>query len=126
MLYVPVSVVLRTVILTYLEVNVVLNPWSKSWPMDMRFRLTKDGNTFERRAHTSKLGKGRRVVCDAQIDALFGSLTRMPLNVEYFFVHGVQDPTKWLVQPESTGCCFFCNCFLIFSTQACSAGFIIS
>ena len=38
----------------------------------------------------------------AQIDDLFGRPTRMPLDVEELFVHGVVGPRKWLVQPEST------------------------
>ena len=37
---------------------------------------------------------------DARIDAPFGSPMRMPLDVEYLFVHGVEGPRKWLVQPE--------------------------
>ena len=49
-----------------------------------------------------KLGKGRRAVCDDRIDAPFGSPMRMPLDVEDLFVHGVEGPSKWLVQPEST------------------------
>ena len=40
-------------------------------------------------------------MCDAQIDAPFGSPTRMPLDVEDLFVHGVEGTRKWLVQPES-------------------------
>ena len=40
-------------------------------------------------------------MCDAWIDAPFVSPTRMPLDVEDFFVHGVEGPRKWLVQPES-------------------------
>ena len=47
-------------------------------------------------------GKGRRAVCDARIDDPFGSPTRIPLDVEEFFVHGVAGPRKWLVHPEST------------------------
>ena len=39
-------------------------------------------------------------MCDARIDAPFGSPTRMPLDVQAFFVHGVEGPRKWLVQPE--------------------------
>ena len=39
---------------------------------------------------------------DAQIDDTFGRPTRIPLYVEYLFVHGVVGPRKWLVQPEST------------------------
>ena len=42
------------------------------------------------------------MVCDAQIDDLFGSPTRIPLDVEDLFVHGVVGPRKWLVQPELT------------------------
>ena len=68
----------------------------------MRLRLPKYGNTLERRAPIVNWGKGRRVACDARIDALFGSPTRMPLDVEDLFVDGVEGPRKWLVQPEST------------------------
>ena len=39
---------------------------------------------------------------DAQIDDPFVSPTRMPLDVEDLFVHGVAGPRKWLVQPELT------------------------
>ena len=70
--------------------------------MDTRLRLPKAGNTLDRRAHIVSWGKGRRALCDAQIDDLFGSPTRMPLGVEDLFVHGVEGPRKWLVQPEST------------------------
>ena len=101
MLHVPISVVLGPVKLTSLAVNVAENPWSQSWPMDIRLRLPKAGNTLGRRAHIGSWGKGRRLVCDAQIDDLFGSPTRMPLDVEFLFVHGVEGPRKWLVQPES-------------------------
>ena len=41
-------------------------------------------------------------MCDARIDAPFGSTTRMPLYVEDLFVHGVEGHRKWLVQPELT------------------------
>ena len=41
-------------------------------------------------------------MCDARIDAPFGSTTRMTLDVECLFVHGVEGPRKWLVQSEST------------------------
>ena len=41
-------------------------------------------------------------VCEDRIDDPFGSPTRMPLDVEYLFVHGVEGPRKWLVQPDST------------------------
>ena len=41
-------------------------------------------------------------MCDAHIDAPFGSPTRIPLDVEDLFVHGIAGPRKWLVQPEST------------------------
>ena len=102
MLRVHVSVVLGPVKLTSLAVNVEVNPWSHSWPMDMRLRLLKDGNTLERHATTGNWGKGRRAVCDSRIDALFGSLTIIPLDVEDLFVHGVEGPRKCLVQPEST------------------------
>ena len=37
---------------------------------------------------------------DARIDDSFGRPTRMPLDVEDLFVHGVVGPRKWLVQPE--------------------------
>ena len=70
--------------------------------MDMRLRLPKAGNTLERRAPIGNWGKGRRVVCYARIDSSFGSPTRIPLDVEDLFVHGVEGPRKWLVQPEST------------------------
>ena len=39
---------------------------------------------------------------DARIYAPFGRPTRMPLDVEDLFVHGVVGPRKWLVQTEST------------------------
>ena len=39
---------------------------------------------------------------DARIDDPFGNPTRMPLDVEELFVHGVVGPRKWLVQPELT------------------------
>ena len=99
MLRVPVNVVLGPVKLTSLAVNVTVNPWSQNWPMDMRLRLRKAGNTLERSAPIDNWGKGRRTVCDAQIDAPFGSPTNMPLDVEDLFVHGVEEPRKWLVQP---------------------------
>ena len=83
MLRVPVSVVLGPVKLTSLAVNVVVNPWSQIWPMDMRLRLPEAWNTLERRAPIGNWGKGRRAVCDA------GSPMRMPLDVEDLFVHGV-------------------------------------
>ena len=41
-------------------------------------------------------------MCDAQIDDPFGSPTRMQLDVEDLFLHGVEGPRKWLVQPYST------------------------
>ena len=41
-------------------------------------------------------------MCDARIDYPLGSPTRMPLDVEYLFLHGVVGPRKWLVQAEST------------------------
>ena len=102
MLRVPVSVVLGPVKLTSLAVNFAVNPWSKSWPMDMRLRLPKAGNTLERRAPIGNLGEVRREVCDARINAPFGSPTRIPLDVEDLFVHGVEGSRKWLVHPEST------------------------
>ena len=102
MLHVPVSLVLGPVKLTYLEVNVAVNPWSQIWLMDMRLRLPKAGNTLEIRAPIGNLVKGRRVVCDAWIDDPFGSPTRMPFDVEDLFAHGVEGARKWLVQPELT------------------------
>ena len=66
--------------------------------MDMRFRLPRAGNKLERHAPIGNWGKGRRAVCDARIDALFGSPTRMPLDVEDLFVHGFEGPRKWLVE----------------------------
>ena len=101
MLRVPVSVVLGLVKITSLAVNVAVNLWSQIWPMDMRLRLPKVGNTLERGAPIGNWGKGRRAVRDARIDDPFGSPTRMPLDVEDCFVHGVEGPRKWLVQPES-------------------------
>ena len=98
MLRVPVNVVLGPCKLNYLAVNVVVNLCSQRWPMDMMLRLPKAGNTLERRAPIDNWGKGRRTVCDAQIDAPFGSPTNTPLDVEDLFVHGVEEPRKWLVQ----------------------------
>ena len=97
----PVSVVLGPIRLTSLAVKVAEKPWSQSWPMEIRLRLPKSGNTLDRRAPIVSWGKGRRAVCDARIDDPFGSLTRMPLDVEDLFVHGVVEPRKWLVQTES-------------------------
>ena len=101
-LRVPANVVMGLVKLTSLAVNVAVNPWSQSWPIDMRFWLPKAGNTLERCAPMGNLGKGSREVLDARIDAPFGSPTRMPLDVEDLFVHGVDGPKKWLLQLEST------------------------
>ena len=70
--------------------------------MEMRLRLPKARNTLERRVPIGNWEKGRRVVCDAQIDAPFGIPTRMPLDVEDLLVHVVEGPSKWLVQPEPT------------------------
>ena len=70
--------------------------------MDIRLRLPKAGNTLERRAPIGSWGKGRRAVCDARIDDPFGSPTRMPVDVEDLFVHGVEGAMKWLAYPEST------------------------
>ena len=94
MLREPVSVVLGLVKLTSLAVNIAENPWSQIWPMDIRLRLPKAGDTLERRAPIGSWGKGRRSVCDARIDDPFGSPTRMPLDVEDLFVHGVEGPRK--------------------------------
>ena len=99
MFCVPVSVVLGPVKLTYLAVNVAENPWSQIWPMGIRLRLPKAGNTLERQASICSWGKGRRAVCDDRIDDPFGSPTTMPLDVEELFVHGFVGPRKWLVQP---------------------------
>ena len=41
-------------------------------------------------------------MCDARIDDPFGSPTRILLDVENLFVHGVEGNMKCLVQPEST------------------------
>ena len=57
---------------------------------------------LERQAPIGSWGKGRRAVCDARIDDLFGSPTKMPLDLEYLFVHDVEGPSKRLVHPEST------------------------
>ena len=100
MLRVPVSVVLGPVKLNSLAVNVAVNPWSHSWLMNMRLRLPKAGKTLERCAPIGNWGKGRRAVYEARIDAPFIFPTRMPLDVEYFYVHGVEGPRKWLVHPE--------------------------
>ena len=96
MLRVPVSVVLGLVKLTSLAVNIVVNPWSQIWPMDMRLRLPKAGNMLEIQAPVGNWEKGRREVCEAWIDDPFGSKTRMPLDVEDLFVNGVEGPRKWL------------------------------
>ena len=100
MLRVPVSVVLGPVKLTSLAVKVAEKPWSQIWPMEIRLRLPKAGNTLDRRVHIGSWGKGRRAVCNARIDDPFGSPARIPLDVEDLFVHGVAGPRKWLVQPE--------------------------
>ena len=102
MLRVHVSVVLGPVKLTSLVVKVDEKPWSQSWPMDIRLWLPKVGNTLDRWAPIGSWGKGRRVVCSARIDDLFGSPTSMPLDVDDLFLHGVAGPRKWMVQPEST------------------------
>ena len=99
MFCVPVSVVLGPVKLTSLAVKGAEKPWSQSWPMDIRLRLTKAGNTLDRREPIVSWGKGRRAVCDDRIDDPFGSPTTMPLDVEDLFVHGFVGPRKWLVQP---------------------------
>ena len=98
----PVNVVLGPVKLTSLAVNVAVNLWSQSWPMDMRLRLPQAGNTLERRAPIGNWGKGRRAVFDAWIDAPFGSPRRIPFDVEYLFVHCAEGPRKWMVPPEFT------------------------
>ena len=41
-------------------------------------------------------------VCDARMDDPFGSLTKIPLDVEDLFVNVVEGHRKWLVQPELT------------------------
>ena len=73
-------------------------------------------------------------MCEARIDDLFGSPTKITLDVEDLFVHGVVGPRKWLVQPELMmarvlgtkvrGAVVFAKNFLIFSSQPFSAGFI--
>ena len=65
-------------------------------------QLPKAGNTLDRRVPIGSWGKGRRAVCDTWIDDPFGSPTRMPLDLEDLFVHGVAGPSKWMVQPELT------------------------
>ena len=102
MLCVPVSVVLGLVKINSLAVNVAENPWSQSWPMDMRLWLPKAGNTLERRSPIGNWGEGRRAVCDSRIDDPFASPTRMPLDVEDLFVRGVEGLRKCTVHPEST------------------------
>ena len=121
---------------TSLAVNVAENPWLQSWPMNIRLRLPKSGNTLERQAPIGSWGKSRRAVCDAWIDDPFGSPTRMPLDVENLFLHGVEGPRKWLVQPKLTmpkvlgtkvrGAVVFVIFILIFIPQTFSAGFISS
>ena len=98
----PFSVVLWPVKLTSLAVSVAENPWLKSSPMDIRLQLPKAGNKLERQAPIGSCGKGRRAVCDAQIDDPFVIPTTMPLDVENLFVHGIVRPRKWMVQPELT------------------------
>ena len=70
--------------------------------MEIRLRFPKAGKTLDCRAPMGSWGKGSRAVCDAWMDDPFGSPTRMPLDVEDLFVHGVVGPRKWLVHPEST------------------------
>ena len=70
--------------------------------MEVRLRLPKAGNTLDCRAPMDSWVKGSRAVCDAWIDDPFSSPTRMPLDVEDFFVNGFAGPKKWLVQPELT------------------------
>ena len=41
-------------------------------------------------------------MCDARIDDPFGSPTRMLLDVEDLFLHGIVGPRKCLVQSQST------------------------
>ena len=98
MLHVTVIVVLGPVKLTSLAVNVAEKTWSQSWPMEIRLRLPKAGNTLDTRAPRGSWGKGRRAVCDSRIDDPFGSPTRVTLDVEDLFVHGVTGPRNWLVR----------------------------
>ena len=98
----PVSVVLGPFKITSLVVKVAEKPWSQSWTMGIRLRLTKAGNTLDIRAPIGSWGKSIRAVCEARIDDLFDSPNRMPLDVEDLFVNGVEGPSKCLVQPEST------------------------
>ena len=92
-----VSVVVGLVKLTFLVVKVAEKPWSQIWPMEIRLRLPKAGNTLDLRAPIGSWVKGRGAVCDAWIDDPFGSPTRMTFDVEYLFVHGVMGPRKCLV-----------------------------
>ena len=48
--------------LTSLALNVAVNPWSQTWPMEMMFRLSTDRNTLKGRGPMENLGKGRRAV----------------------------------------------------------------
>ena len=98
----PFNVVVGLIKLTSLAVKSAEKPWSQSWPMEIRLRLPKVVKMFDWRAPKGSWGKGKRAVWDTRIDDPFGILTRMPLDVEDFLVHGVVGPIKWLVQPEST------------------------
>ena len=92
MLRMPVSAVLGLVKLTSLTVKIAEKSWSQSWPMKIRLRFPKAGNTLDLRAPKGSRGKGIRAVCDARIYDLFGSPTRMPMDVEDLFVHSVEGP----------------------------------
>ena len=102
MLRVPVSVVLGPIKRTSLAEKIAEKPWSQSWSMDISLRFPKAGNTLDRRAPIGSWGKVRRAVCDTRIDDPFGSPSRILLDVEDLFVHGVEGPRKWLLQPELT------------------------
>ena len=56
-LRVPNSLVFGTVKLTYLAVKIAEKPWSQSWQIDIRFRLTKSGNTLDCWAPIGSWGK---------------------------------------------------------------------
>ena len=97
-----VSVVLGPISLTSLALKIAENPWSQSWPIEIRLCFPKAGKTLDLRAPRGIWGKGRRVVWDARIDYPLVRPTRMPLDVEDLFVHGLLGPRKWLVQPQLT------------------------
>ena len=97
----PVNVVVGPIKLTFLGVKSAEKPWSHSWPMEIRLRFPKAGETCDFRAPKGSWGKGKRAVWDSHIDDSFSRPTRMPLYMEDLLVCGVVGPRKWLVQPES-------------------------